>query len=493
MVRLLKSIVRRIARGPVLARVVYDLVTASVCVGVPWALFLLFDLPAGDPLFAPIYPTVYVLANGLVGVYGRLKTASVPAKALALVFSSACAFFALVPPIGWSPIVILATFFLVVLSILPRLFFNFGGRNRQSAYLDILVHDKLPVLVVGGGGYIGSHVTAKLLKGGHRVRVFDKFLYGKEILAGLEGGDRLEIIEGDISDLYSLTLALSNVQAIVHLAGLVGDPACAVDDKLTRHINFVATRMLKESVKAFRIPRFVFASSCSVYGHSDAIVDEGSALNPLSLYAGTKIDSENEILNDHFDHFHPTILRFATVFGHSNKPRFDLVANLFAAQAWYEGTITVTGSNQWRPFIHVADVAEAVVLAVKAPREKVSRQIFNVGDDRMNVTIGDLAKLVSGIITKDMKGRDVGVVVKENVADRRNYHVAFARIRNVLGFRATVTIEEGIREIHDHFRRGTYKRAYNDPYYSNLEMAREMRKEFYSDDYQKSHFSPLKS
>jgi nucleoside-diphosphate-sugar epimerase len=174
----------------------------------------------------------------------------------------------------------------------------------------------MPVLVVGGGGYIGNHVVEKLIESGNKVRVFDKFYYGEKVKNDMEKISNVEVIEGDVSDLYSLTIALENVKSVVHLAGIVGDPASSIDKNLTRHINIVTTRMLKETVKAFRIPRFIFASSCSVYGASENIVDENASLNPVSLYAQTKIDSEKELLNDPYDYFQPTILRFATVFGH---------------------------------------------------------------------------------------------------------------------------------------------------------------------------------
>lgn len=386
---------------------------------------------------------------------------------------------------------ILSTLFLGILSILPRLLFNFKAINRTNRLFTSVVNEKQPILVVGGGGYIGSHVVEKLLNQGQKVRVFDKFIYGKEVLFDLAKNPNLEIIEGDISDLYSLTLALTDVKAVVHLAGIVGDPACALDDSLTRHINIAATRMLKETVKAFKVPKFIFASSCSVYGANDKKVNEKSKLNPVSLYARSKIDAEEELLKDPYDDFHPTILRFATVFGHSRKPRFDLVANLFTAQAHNEGLVTVVGSNQWRPFIHVADVAEAVVMVVNAPQETVSRQIFNVGDDRGNITIGNLAKTVKKAVKTDKKGNKIKITVSDNVADHRNYNVSFAKIHTLLGFEAKHDIREGVAEMNDHFAKKTYKKHYKDPYYSNLEMTKELQREFETAEYKSTHMSVL--
>lgn len=209
------------------------------------------------------------------------------------------------------------------------------------------------ILVAGGGGYIGTHVVEQLLKKNYKVRILDAFIFGKGILGDLEKDKNLEVVQSEIGDLYKLSLALKDVDGIIHLAGLVGDPACAIDKEFTIHMNVVSTKIIKELSKAFNVKKFIFASSCSVYGASDDIVDESSKLNPVSLYAKTKIDSEVELLNDSNTNFHPIILRLATVFGHSRRPRFDLVTNFFTAQGYNDGTITVTGSNQWRPFIHV--------------------------------------------------------------------------------------------------------------------------------------------
>jgi nucleoside-diphosphate-sugar epimerase len=352
-----------------------------------------------------------------------------------------------------------------------------------------VIGEKLPVLVVGGGGYIGTHVVAQLLAGGHRVRVFDRFFYGKQAIADFAGQPRFEVMEGDISNIYELTLALQDVGSVVHLAGIVGDPACSVDDQLTRHINIVNTRMLKESVKAFGIPRFVFASSCSVYGASEAIVAEGSKLNPVSLYARTKIDSEQELLSDTYDLFHPTILRFATVFGHSRRMRFDLVVNLFVAQAYINGVITVKGSGQWRPFVHVSDLGWAVKTVIEAPIPLVSRQVFNVGGDELNITIGELAELVAGVVSKDRRGRKVKVTIDDSIDDQRNYHVSFERIASQLKFAPEIGLRDGIAEMHRAFLSKTYVHDYRDQIYSNVEMTKLIQKEFRSRDFRQSHFT----
>jgi nucleoside-diphosphate-sugar epimerase len=365
---------------------------------------------------------------------------------------------------------------------------NFSNSPSKNTYISQVINTNSPTLVIGGGGYIGSVLVEEMVRKGMNVRVFDKFIYGKEVFDDIVSSENLEIIEGDATDIYALTLALRNVKAVVHLAGIVGDPASMVDDRLTRHMNIISTRMIKEEVKGLRIPKFIFASSCSVYGASDKMVGENSPLNPLSPYAKSKIDSEKELLQDTFDEFHPTILRFATVFGHSRKPRFDLVANLFVAQAFTHGTITVTGENQWRPFIHTSDVARSMMMMLDAPQRLTSRQIFNVGDDNMHMTIGELAKSVQRVMSPFKKVR---IIVRNNDADMRNYKVSFRKINNLFDFKCQATIEEGLKEMLEHFRKGTYIKPYTDVYYSALETTKEIKKEFYSESYRRTHFSDL--
>lgn len=480
--------IKKIVYNPVYARMSYDLLVALGIGAFTWLLFYLFDLPNIQLVYIFLYPVAYIAANIIFGIYSRYKTASTFIKSIIIVCSAVVSPFLFYALGVFAPSLIVISLFTAILSILPRFFFNFYSRDKNKLF-NILIHKKLPILVVGGAGYIGSHVIKKLLANRHQVRVFDKFIYGENSLKEFCGDKNLEILKGDTSDIYSLTLALNNVQAVIHLAGLVGDPACSIDDKLTRHINIISTRMLKETIKAYKIPKFIFASSCSVYGLVSEKVNENSSLNPVSLYAKTKIDSEQELLNEQHDDFHPTILRFATVYGHSPRMRFDLVANLFVAQAYNDGIITLTGADQWRPFIHVADVAEAIVKTFEAPPAKVSRQIFNVGDNSQNITIGDLAKLVSEIVGKDKNDNPVRIISKNDIGDKRNYSVSFDKIFKILDFKSSIVLEQGLREVYSNLKKGVYSKYYKDSIYSNFEVAKDLKDEFYSPDYQRTHYS----
>lgn len=491
--RFVPSALKELLRDPYSSRVGYDFVVSGGISFLIWSVLWRFGEATTWEVFVTSLPVFVISINQLSGIYTTKTMSGLAIKLLLLGVSHLAAAGILGGFLGVSSALVLATVISLVLLSFPRVLFNFSkltGHSSFSQALQTMYQPHLPILIVGGAGYIGSHVVAQLLERGHKVRVLDTFAYGREPLAELENHPNLEIITGDVTDLFRLSQALQDVQAVVHLAGIVGDPACALDETMTHHVNIVSTRMLKETVKALGIPRFIFASSCSVYGANDDVVNETSPLNPVSLYAKSKIDSENELLGDPFDAFHPVILRFSTVFGHSRRMRFDLVTNLFTAQAYYNGELTVSGATQWRPFVHVADVARAVVLAVEAPLETVSRQIFNVGDDSLNYTIGQVAEAAAGLV-KSRRGRRPKLTTIDFVADRRNYHVSFEKIRRVLGFSAEHTMESGISEMYQHMQAGTYQHRFTDPRYSNLETTKALTQQFHTPEYQKKHYSIL--
>jgi nucleoside-diphosphate-sugar epimerase len=316
------------------------------------------------------------------------------------------------------------------------------------------------VLVVGGAGYIGSIVVRKLLKQGYQVRVLDNLVYGDSALREVLNHPRLEFINGDCRNIQDVVSAMAGVHSVVHLAAIVGDPACDRDHKTAREINYSATRMMIEIAKGEHVSRFIFASSCSVYGASDQIMDENSMTQPISLYAETKVDSEQALLAAATADFHPTILRFATIFGLSPRPRFDLVVNLLTAKAMQEGVVTIYNGQQWRPFLHVADAAESVVRVLDAPLEIVSGQIYNVGDQDLNYTLTDVAQE----ILKIFPGTRIEHI--EN-SDRRNYRVSFEKIRRHLEFACSNSLEDGICELKAAFEDGLIS-DYLHPLYSNV-------------------------
>lgn len=338
-----------------------------------------------------------------------------------------------------------------------------GALNLSAA--PSISSDFNTTLVVGGAGYIGSMVVEKLLARGCNVRLLDNLVYGARSIEPFLSNPKLELIQGDCRNIQDVVRAMSSVRNVIHLAAIVGDPACAEDDANALQINYAATRMLLEIAKGCGIERFLFASSCSVYGASDSFMDENSETVPLSLYAETKLHSERVLLDAASRSFHPTILRFATVFGLGFRPRFDLVVNLLTARAIQDRLITIYNGSQWRPFIHVSDVAAAVVESLSAPVESVSCEIFNVGDERLNFTLADVADKIRAHIPQTR------VQYVEN-DDRRNYRVSFEKIRHCIGFTAERSIEAGILEIKHAFDRGEIL-DYRDPFYSNVSFLKE--------------------
>jgi nucleoside-diphosphate-sugar epimerase len=317
------------------------------------------------------------------------------------------------------------------------------------------------VLVLGGAGYIGSILVRKLLETGRKVRVLDSLVYGDGALRDILRHPDLELKVGDCRKIQDVVGAVKGAESIVHLAAIVGDPACEVDRQTSLQINYAATRMLIEVARGNGINRLVFASSCSVYGASDLLMDENSTVKAVSLYGQTKIDSEEALLDAHSDSFYPVILRLATVFGLSYRPRFDLVVNLLTAKACAEGAITVFNGTQWRPFIHVRDVALGIVQVLEAPLSLIRGEIFNLGDTRMNHQLSEVAERILTVFP------NTKVEHTEN-SDRRNYRVSFDKIRHQLGFECSLGLDDGIQELRRAFEEKQVL-DYRDALYYNQE------------------------
>jgi nucleoside-diphosphate-sugar epimerase len=317
------------------------------------------------------------------------------------------------------------------------------------------------VLVIGGAGYIGSALLPKLLNNGYRVRVLDMFLYGKEPIAGVVRHPRLELVKGDFRHVDKVVSAMRDMDAVIHLGAIVGDPACDIDEKVTLDVNLSATEMIAHVAKASGISRFIFASTCSVYGACDELLDEHSEVMPISLYGHTKLAAEHGLQHMADDSFTPTILRFATIYGLSGRTRFDLVVNLLAAKAKTEGVITVNGGDQWRPFVHVDDAALGVLKVLQSPLSLVGNQIFNVGSNEQNFTISQIGRLIGD--------RVVGaeLIMDADSKDKRNYRVSFDKIHRMLSFTPAWTVEQGVDQVLEAIATGEVI-DYRDPQYSNV-------------------------
>jgi nucleoside-diphosphate-sugar epimerase len=303
----------------------------------------------------------------------------------------------------------------------------------------------MKVIITGGAGYVGSVLTALLLAKGHQVRVLDSLDHGGDSLLGAWCHPGFEFVRGDVRDHATVKAAVSGRDAVVHLAAIVGDPACARNPDLARAVNLDASLQLIEESQTAGVERFVFASTCSNYGKmkdTDAYVDEESELSPVSLYAETKVAVELALLKSHLGNgWSPTPLRFATVYGVSPRMRFDLTVNEFTMEMLTRKHLKVFGEQFWRPYVHVRDAARGIATVLQSPIEKVRGRVFNVGATDQNFQKQQLVKLIQPYAP------DAVVEYVRKTEDPRDYRVSFSRIAGELGFETSRSVPQGIEEI----------------------------------------------
>jgi nucleoside-diphosphate-sugar epimerase len=309
-----------------------------------------------------------------------------------------------------------------------------------------LILKKEKILVIGGAGYLGAVVVDSLVDKGYSVRILDNMIYGDKSLRKHFENENVEITNGDIRHLEIITPSIRDVDAVIHLAAVVGDPASKVRPEQTVETNYLASQVIASACKVGGIKRFIYASTCSVYGVGDAILDESAPLNPVSLYARTKISSEESIMAISDSSFMPTIMRMSTLYGYSPRMRFDLVVNTMTMTAFCEGQITVFGGNQWRPLLNLYDAAEAYLKVLNADLHVVGGKIYNVGSEEQNYRIADVAALVAKGI-KEQTGKDIPIKIEGENIDVRDYRVSFKKIQNDLDFNVKHTIPEAAGEI----------------------------------------------
>jgi nucleoside-diphosphate-sugar epimerase len=322
----------------------------------------------------------------------------------------------------------------------------------------------MKILVTGGAGYIGSTLVPLLLADGHQVRVLDVLLHGGDSLLGVWSHPEFEFVHGDLCNPTIRRGALEGIDAVVHLAAIVGDPACARQPDVARAVNLESSFALMEESRKSGVNRFVFASTCSNYGKmKDATqyVDEESELQPVSLYAETKVAVEKALLQSGGNGgWCPTPMRFATVFGVSPRMRFDLTVNEFTMEMLTKKHLKVYGEQFWRPYVHVHDAARAIRLVLSSPKEKISGHVFNVGSTDQNFQKQQLVEMISPYAPDAV----VEFVRKEE--DPRDYRVTFSRIADQLGYKITRTVAQGIGEV-AHLVRQNVLRSFTEERYRN--------------------------
>ena len=351
-------------------------------------------------------------------------------------------------------IIIFQDLLLVFMLVLPRILLNI--KEFKVNFIKNYNKSRQGTLVIGGLGYIGSGVVLDLLNKGSKVSVLDCCMFGDDVLKKFSKFSNFSFIKGYASDVILLGKLLKENSKVVHLAGLVGDPACAFSQKDTRYFNIKTTNIIKDLCFEYEIQRLIFASSCSVYGKTNELCYENSSTNPVSLYAKTKLDSEKELMESKID---TKILRFSTIFGPAERLRFDLVVNLFIAQAYYDKKITVFGGDQERPFLHVKDASKSIMNFLNYKITN-SQDVYNVGCDELNGTINEIAKLIE----KNVPGSSISLS-SENV-DARNYAVSFKKYKNLFPNEKFSTVLDSINQFNKIFEQKEIK--FRDSIYSNL-------------------------
>lgn len=323
------------------------------------------------------------------------------------------------------------------------------------------------VIVTGGAGYVGSILLRRLLENGYRAVCVDNLRFGGASLIDLWGNPDFVFEKADITNYAELDSVFSrhNPYSIVHLAAIVGDPACKLEPELARKTNLDASVHLLERAIRAKVKRFVFASTCSNYGkmkQADGYVDETSPLAPVSLYAELKVEFERLLLSQlpRDSGISPTVLRFSTVYGVSPRMRFDLTVNEFAKEIAMGRVLRVFGEQFWRPYCHVGDFSRAILAVLGANERNVAFNVFNVGDTSQNYT----KKMLIDEILKQVPDAQVEYVHKED--DPRDYRVKFEKIQDALGFHISKTVPEGIADVLSCIRTGVIRNPQDQNYYN---------------------------
>lgn len=321
----------------------------------------------------------------------------------------------------------------------------------------------MKVLITGNCGYVGSALTQYLINEGHSVVGYDIQWFGN---AGQPPeSDVFHQVVGDIRDVPKFADAVAGCDAVIALACISNDTSCSLDEKLSTAINYDAFEPIVVASKLMGVKRFIYCSSSSVYGVSEAPdVTEEHPLVPLTLYNRYKGMAEPLLLKHATPIFTPVILRPATVCGYAPRQRFDLTINILTMHAIMKKEITVFGGTQRRPNLHIVDMCRVYKILLEAPTELVASQTFNVGAE--NMSLNEAAALVKLVVNNEM---EIDAPIK-NVAhtDDRSYHINSDKIKRVLGFVPAFTVADAIRDLCDQFRQGNFKDALTNPNYLNV-------------------------
>lgn len=317
---------------------------------------------------------------------------------------------------------------------------------------------KNKIFITGGAGYVGAMLVPRLLKDGHSVTVLDVMWYGDEVI---DAHPKLEMVTGDIRDKKLLQEKIPGHDVVIHLACISNDPSFEMDPDLGRSINLDAFRPLVEISESNGVERFIYASSSSVYGvKSEPDVSEDMSLEPLTDYSKFKAECEKILFEYQSSDFTTVVIRPATVCGYSRRQRLDVVVNILSNLAFHKRKITVFGGQQLRPNIHIADMVEAYVVLLNAPKDLVAGEIFNAGYE--NQSVEELALSV-----REVMGDDVELITSPT-DDNRSYHISSQKISRVLGFVPRHTIRDAIVDMKEALENGLLPDSLTDERYFNI-------------------------
>jgi nucleoside-diphosphate-sugar epimerase len=306
------------------------------------------------------------------------------------------------------------------------------------------------VLVTGGAGYVGSRLVAYLLSKGHSVRVLDRLLYGAEAVISLNALPGFKLLRGDVRDAACLSRAMQSMDAVIHLAAIVGEPACNVNPPFAWSINNDAVRTLLQATQDAGVNRLVVISTCSNYGVAEpnVEVDEDAPLHPIADYARAKVAAEREALSANGIPI-ITVLRLGTICGVSARMRFDLLVNELARDAALDRQIEIFAPSAWRPFLHVDDAAETMTRVLEADPAAVNRRVFNVVSE--NHQKSSLVAIAQSFYP------DLRLAVVDKKADLRDYRVSGKRLGSAIGFHPSRSIANAFQEVAEAVRDGMFR------------------------------------
>ena len=325
------------------------------------------------------------------------------------------------------------------------------------------------IFITGGAGYAGSRYVPQLLASGNKVTIFDTFYFGDY----LENHKNLNKIKGDIRNTNLIEKSCRDHDIFIHLACMSNDTSFELDEKLSTEINFDCFEGMVKAAKLSKIKRFIYASTSSVYGISDAKdIKEDHPFKPLTLYNKFKGLCEPILFKYSDKNFETVIFRPATLCGYSPRQRFDLSVNVLTAHAIVNNKILVFGGSQLRPNLHILDYCDLLDLLISAETPKIQNKIFNVG--YQNLSIMEIAKIVREVVLKEFAKKEEILIEVQKSNDLRSYHINYDKIREELKFIPKYTIEDAVIEICDAFKKNSFTDALNNTKYFNVKRIKEL-------------------